>query len=52
MINFMQTFKQDIKNDVRLYFAPVIGAIRQVKAELYRSSNTKRQLKVSNRKQR
>ena len=42
-MSFFQSLKSDIKNDVRLYFAPIIGAYRQVKIELNRSKkNSKR----------
>jgi len=52
MTSFMQSFKQDVKNDLRLYFAPVVGAFRQVRAELQRSSNVSRQNKAARTKKR
>ena len=52
MTSFMQSLKEDVKNDVRLYFAPVVGAFRQVKAELHRSQNTSQERKTTELKKR
>lgn len=50
MIEFMKTSRQDVKDDVRLYFATLIGAIKQMKAELHRSNNDNLQMKTTGRK--